>query len=279
MMSFYVNHDDKIVKAEDPLITAGNRGFRYGDGLFETMRMIEGTIPFFPAHMERLFGGLVLMGFNTLPHFTPAYLEEKVATLARLNGHSASARVRLMIFRGNGNLYGPEDNTPHYIIETSPFTPVQSSDQPGIITGVYEAARKAIDSFSHLKSNNFQPYLLAALHARKAGWADSIILNTNGTVCESTIANIFIIKDGIIITPSLAQGCIAGVMRKHLLTALPAMGYQVQEAELTRSMLKEADEVFLTNSVQGVRWVAQLDEVFYHKTIITRIGHAMKNEG
>ncbi len=272
-MSFYVNHDDNIIKAEQPIVNAGNRGLRYGDGLFETMKMTEGKIPFLESHLERLFQGMLLLGFEPPVHFTQCYLENKIYELSRLNDHTVGARVRLMIYRGNGSLYEPEDFLPHYIIETVPFT--GTTDTAGITAGIYDRARKAIDEFSHIKSNNYQPYAMAALHARKMGWTDGIVLNTQDNVCESSISNIFVIKNGIIITPSLSQGCIAGIMRKHLLQVLPARNFEVREDVVTVKMLQDADEVFLTNAVQGIRWVSVMDSARYDNTIINRIKHAI----
>lgn len=271
-MSFYLNYNDKIVKADQPLIMAANRGFRYGDGLFETMRMQEGKIAFLHFHFERLFNGMALMGFEIPDFFTPTYLEKKITELCEINGHSAAARVRLVVFRGNGTLYDLEDHLPHYIIESAPL---QEAVRAELTIGLFRNARKAIDGFSHLKSNNYQPYLLGALHARKNGWGDSIILNTSGTVCESTISNVFIVKTGIIITPSLMQGCVAGIMRKHLLQLLPTMQYEVLEDMVTIEMLRDADEVFLTNSVQGIRPVSRLENIFYKNDITTRIQDAI----
>ncbi|MBC8032866.1 MAG: aminotransferase class IV [Chitinophagaceae bacterium] len=276
-MSFYLNYDGKIVRADEPVVQATNRGFRYGDGLFETMRMTNSVIPLLTLHFERLFQGIALLGFELPGYLTPLYLENKIQELCQINSNSDSARVRLMVFRGNGTLYDPEDNTPHYIIETASLPTVGDGGNTDCIMGIYRSARKAADHFSAIKSNNYLPYLMGALHARTMGWTDSIILNTTGNVCESCISNIFIIKDGIIITPSLSEGCVAGVMRRHLLEVLPGWHFQVHEAAVTTEMLKEADEVFLSNAVNGIRYVLQVEDIYYDKTITSRIYNAITN--
>jgi branched-chain amino acid aminotransferase len=84
---------------------------------------------------------------------------------------------------------------------------------------------------------------------------DALILNQHGRICEATIANIFWIKDDRIHTPPLSEGCVAGVMRKYLLEKIPAINRKTSETELTIDELQNAEEVFLTNAVYGMRWV------------------------
>ena len=127
---FYYN--DKLHKEGTPIINADNRSLRYGDGLFETMKLVEGKIILSEHHFERLFSGMRILQFDHPAHFTAAYLTEKITALCKKNGHNSSARIRLTIVRGNGGLYDPENHLPNYIIETWQI----SNESPGKITGV-----------------------------------------------------------------------------------------------------------------------------------------------
>src|SRR5882672_11452126 len=180
-----------------PIIVSGNRGFRYGDGLFETLCVVDGAIRLAGYHFERLFAGLQQLQLQLPPHVDAVYLSAQIATLCRKNTHPI-ARVRLTVFRGNGNLFDDPDATPAgIIIESQPHvlpgfpTPGAGTlaPDPGLLTGIFPPARKTADAFSHIKSNNYQASAMAALHARARGLDDVFLLNAAGRVCESAIAN------------------------------------------------------------------------------------------
>jgi branched-chain amino acid aminotransferase len=141
----------------------------------------------------------------------------------------------------------------------------------GLAIDLYEHAKKSCDLFSNLKSNNYLPYTMAALYARQKSLDDCLILNAQERICEATIANVFWIRDGLIFTPPLSEGCVAGVMRRHLLQVLPHNGYTVIEQRLTREEIKKADELFLTNAVSGMRWVDRFQDKEYTNTVIKSI--------
>jgi branched-chain amino acid aminotransferase len=112
---------------------------------------------------------------------------------------------------------------------------------------------------------------MAALQAKKQKWNDAIVLNTYGRICDSTIANIFFIKNEIIYTPALSEGCVAGIMRKHVLNQLTAAGFACVEKEISIDELLHADEVFLTNAVYNLRWVKSIDEANFGNAITQNI--------
>ncbi|HSN62210.1 MAG TPA: aminotransferase class IV, partial [Ferruginibacter sp.] len=114
-------------------------------------------------------------------------------------------------------------------------------------------------------------YLMGALFAKSTRCNDAVILNNHLRICDSTIANIFIIKNGIILTPSLNEGCVAGVMRKLLLMEIPSLGFEINETNITEEMLLDADEVFLSNSIYNIRWVAGIHNKEYKNTITRNI--------
>jgi len=258
------------------VLTANNRGFRYADGLFETLKFKNNEIILADEHLARLWNGMKMMEFDLPKLFTPDYIEDQILALISKN-KSTSARVRLTVFRGNGGLYDPENLHPNFIIETMPLeTHHGQLNSNGLQCCIYREAIKVIDSFSNLKSNQFLPYVMGALYARKNKFNDAILLNSNNSICDSTIANVFLIKGEAIQTPPLADGCVAGVMRAFVINELKKSGYHISEETIMIDQLLDADEVFLTNSIYNIRWVAGIAESQYQNSRTQQLFHLLQ---
>ena len=267
----YLNFNGKIVADDEPILLASNRGYRYGDGLFETMKVLKGNIMLSGFHFERLFAGLALLKYEVPSLFTPSKLKEEVAELCQKNKLENLARVRLSVYRGNGGI-NDEDKTLRYIIESWPLSQsVEQLNENGLILDVFPDARKSCDLFANLKSANFLPYSMAAIYAKEHKYNDCLILNTHGNIADSTIANLFIIKGDEMKTPALQEGCVNGVMRRYLLDKFSDAGLSVQEAVISIKELQTADEVFLTNAIYGIRWVKRFESYTYTNTRIMDI--------
>jgi branched-chain amino acid aminotransferase len=271
--NLFISFNGNIVPFSQPVLRADNRGYRFADLLFETMKWKKGKIHFFDLHWERLHSGLQLLGFTIPPSFNPTNIINQVNDLAGRNILGDTARIRLSCSRGNGML-NPIPNLPEeliYIIECFPAPrDVNFLNEEGITTGIYEPARKAPDAFSHLKSSNFLAYRMAAIHAFNMKWDNAIILNSHDRIADATGTNVFLVSTGnSLITPPLSEGPVAGVMRKHLLEKLPQVlpGLEIIEKPVTRDMLKEATEIFLTNSITGIRWVKTFAGNSYANTL------------
>ena len=253
----------KIISGDQPVLLASNRGYRYGDGLFETMKISEGRIQLADYHFERLFAGVSLLQFEKPILFTREKINAEILRLCEKNECTRLARVRLSVFRGNGGLY--DDNKAiEYLVECWPLNEsVNKLNENGLIIDIYRDAEKSCDKFSNLKSANFLPYTIAALFAKENKLNDCLVMNSKGSIADSTIANLFIIKNGIVITPGLYDGCVNGVMRRHLLCELQVAGYEVLESSVSISNVLMADEVFLTNAIHSIRWVRQFSNKVY----------------
>ena len=164
-MSIFFNYNDKIYKEGEIILTADNRSFKYGDGLFETMKALDGPIILKDYHFQRLFSGLIALQFEIPGYFTPAFLEKKIVELCKKNKHTHSARIRLTVFRDEGlNNYG---NSLGYIIQTWNLVNDSKLNTEGLIIDVYPQSKKSYDVFSNFKTNNFLPYAMGALYAKK----------------------------------------------------------------------------------------------------------------
>ncbi len=258
-----ISLNGKIIPAEEPALLATNRSYRYGDGLFETMKIIQGKIVLSSLHFERLLTGLALLKFEIPKLFTVEKLQQEILQLCKKNRCDQLSRVRLSVFRGNGGIYDDTGEL-QYIIECWPVNEsVNNINENGLVIDIYPDAKKSCDIFSNLKSANFLPYAMAALYAKENKLNDCLLLNTTGNIADSTIANVFVIKDRIMITPALSEGCINGVMRRKILelqSQIPGLGLHIKESVLSTEDLVNADEIFLTNAMNGIRWVRQIRE-------------------
>jgi branched-chain amino acid aminotransferase len=270
MSSLYYNGE--ILPDGAPLITAGNRGLRYGDGLFETIKVTNGTMPLFHLHMDRMLHGLSVLQMELPPLYTADYIQETILNLCDRNNTLQAARVRITIIRGNGTLY--TSNTAHasIIIQSDPLgADYLALNTTGFTIDVYTEVQKSCDLLANLKSNNYLPYVMAALYSRKQQLNDCLLLNTHGRICDATIANVFWVHNNEIFTPPLSEGGVAGVMRKHLLYELRNAGYTVHEKSCTVATLEAADEIFLTNALYGIRWVRQFGTKLYPNQFIKEL--------
>lgn len=267
-MFLFLNWNGKIVDNKIVCISPDNRSFRYGDGCFETIKVINGELLLADLHFQRLLSSLVILKFFIPAYFTPEYLTSNIKELVKRNGHSGFSRVRLVVYRGDGGLYDFEDNKPYFIIQSWPGKDENNCfNERGLKVGIFTDAKKTADTFSIVKSNNYLPYAMAAMSANENGLDDSILTNAFNRIADATIANVFILSDGIIKTPSLTEGCVSGVMRKYLLNCFDREGWAFSETEITREELLNAAEVFLTNANYGVRWVQNIASSNYVNTL------------
>lgn len=264
-MTTFINLNGKIADGSAPAIRSTDHSYRYGDGLFETMRVRKGKILYSEYHFERLFSGLDILHFKRPIFFTSQNLTGQILNLCEKNNCAGSARIRLSVSRGNGGLYDCDDNC-SYLIECWPLER-KGLNENGLIVDVFPGARKSIDAFSSLKSANYLSYTMAALWAKENKLNDALILNSNGRICDATIANVFWAKDDKLFTPPLSEGGIAGVMRRTLMETSGS----VIESVLTEKIFLDADEVFLTNVITGIRWVSQFRNKTYSNKIASKL--------
>lgn len=259
----YICVNGKLFPADQPVLMADNRGYRYGDGLFETMKFAQGITQLPGFHFERLFESMQLLKFDIPKLMTAEKLDQEILQLCQKNKCEKLGRVRLSVFRGNGGL-NDGDKTPAYIIECWPLHESYNQlNENGLVIGIYPEAKKSCDIFSNLKSANYLPYTMAAQFAKENKWDDAFILNQHERVADASIANIFIIKEGMIATPSLSEGCVKGVMRRYLIEQSGVIGYELRERPITVEDVVHADEIFLTNALYGIRWVKQFRNKIY----------------
>ena len=247
------------IDAASPAIPVDNRSFRYGAGMFETIRFVQETAPLWDRHMQRLLKSCFELGWTLPALFTTDRLQQDVIRVLRKNKITGSARVRITASHGLGGLFDG-DGKMAFLIEAWPLDPGrQTFNNNGWVIGCYEPARKSADSLSRIKSTSALIYAQAAAFAKAEKWNDALVLNTNGHLADSCIANVFLIKGDQIITTDSAQGAIEGILQNWLIDQLqPA--FSVERRAIHPTELLAADEVFLTNALFGIRWVGRLGD-------------------
>ena len=262
----FINLNGQLLPADKPSLTQSNRSFRYGDSLFESLKMIHGKILFLQDHLNRVLEGAVILGM--LPRGgkiqASKMLEQEIKRLLQQENQILHCRLRLTIFRSDGGLYEPRGTGFGFLIET--FATVLGTytlNAKGLVVDIYEDMHKNSDLISNYKTGNSLVYVMAALHKKNKGLDDCIVLNTSGRPVEFTSSNLFIISKGIVITPALTEGCISGVMRKNLLEFLQKEGYETRMENLEIESLENADEMFRCNMGHGIQWVGKFREKIY----------------
>ncbi|PCJ84542.1 MAG: 4-amino-4-deoxychorismate lyase [Flavobacteriales bacterium] len=252
----YISFNGELLNADVPTLKVSNRAFRYGDALFDAVRIIDGKPCFLELHVERLIRSMNLLKMNIPSNFITDYFDSEIKKLLKENGINKGGRVRLTIFRDADGFYTPENNDVSFIIEAVPLVNNQFTlNEKGLLIDIYEDHRKNLNELSTIKSTNCLPYVLAGIHKREQELDECIMLNELGNIAEAISSNIFIIYNGVFYTPSINQGCLAGVMRKLVIEIAKENNIEVQECPLGPNALLRADEVLLTNAVNGVRWV------------------------
>lgn len=252
----YINFNGEIVPEDAKLLTADNRGFRYGDGLFETMLYQGGEIRFLHLHIERLQRSMQTIQLEQSTMFDEYFVKKITDELIRKNNMVGQrVRVRLTVFRDGGGLYTPATNKPAFMLQVQKMDIQLRDKKVGLIVDLYTELKKPYSDLSAIKSNNSLIYVLAGNYKKKFDYDDVFILNQEGFLCEALTSNLFIYYDKVLYTPALNQGCIDGVMRRVVMDMAEEEGIPVVEAQISPEIMKTADELFCTNAVQGIQWV------------------------
>lgn len=257
MTSKFIKFNNQIIAKETPLFTLANRSFCYGDGFFESIRITGAEMPFIKNHFERIKETANILEINLDSSITVEWLQESVKELAIKNGVEQEGKARINFYRNEGGLYAPETNSSSVIIDVMPYQAKSGYElnNKGIKVDLYQKIKKPCNALSSIKSCNSLLYVLAGKYKTDNELEECVILNDRQNVCEFTSSNLFIVINGVLYTPAITEGCIQGVMRKVILDLAAKARIYVYETELKPNDLIRADEIFLTNAVQGIQWV------------------------
>lgn len=259
----YVSIDDKIVSSQK-LKEFNNRAFKYGDGLFESIRISNGKILNAQRHFNRLRSGMKLLQMEVNNDFNLEFFCNQIEKVIAINEIKEGARLRYTVYRNAEGFYTPTSN------EFSTFIEIQSLptnyyefNEKGLITDVGNSLVLQNNQWANLKSINALPYVMASIEMQKKNLDNLILLNAENRIVETANSNIFLIKGNKIFTPKLSEGCVSGVMRATIIDQLASANYSVLEECLHVDTLYEAEEIFISNAIIGINWVAAIGKKRY----------------
>jgi branched-chain amino acid aminotransferase len=276
----YVWHNGDFFRTDEPIVSAENRSFLYGDGFFETIHAFGTEGKHLQHHVARVVKSAALLAMQLPPFFSIDFLGKEITRLLNKNRIFGSARVRLSVYRNQGGLYAPSDNTVGLLMYAAPlptdFYPLNSK---GLVVDVFPDIRKPINMLSPLKSCNAQLFVMAGLHKMNLGVDDCLLINDQNRVVEAISSNLFVVLGKKILTPSLSEGCVAGVMRQVVVDLAKRHSFSIDSNALVEpEMLLDADELFLTNAVSGIKWIVGLRQKRYFGLVGRKLSDLLNEE-
>jgi aminodeoxychorismate lyase len=271
MKDIFISLNGECIPTESFGISPSNRAFRYGDGVFETIRVVDGKVLWYDRHYQRLRRSASILQMILPVRFGPDLMREHILDLYRKN-HPAggAARVRFSLFRNDGGYYTPISNRSSFIIDSEALPDSSYKlNEEGLRVDIFPEFGKPLGVMSGLKTSSALMFVMASLYKTRENLDDCLILNHHGGIAEATSSNIFMLKDGVLMTPGLDQDCVDGIMRSVLLDIARKNGMDVKESPLMLGHLEQADELFLSNTISGISWVRRFRHVTYkHDTAV-----------
>lgn len=250
-----VNINGTLYQDFEANIPTNNRGLAYGDSVFETIKFNNNKPVFWEAHYFRLMASMRILRMEIPMHFTPEFLENEIVNLVQSFPNNAiSYRVKITVYRDSEGFYTPTSNNVSYIISAQEL----SSDLYEINKGHYEIELFkdyliSPNLLSTLKTNNKAVNVVGSIFAKENNYNNCLLLNTDKSIIEALNGNIFLIKGNTVKTPPLADGCLKGILREKLIEIISkSPDFELSESSISPFELQKADELFITNVIQGI---------------------------
>ena len=267
MTDRFININGRVVSEAKSGLSVQNRAYKFGDSVFETIRVINGRPLFLEDHFSRMSRAIKILKYDTPSDWSISFCKKEIEKLLEQNGISRGGKVRFTLFRNSGGLYIPKNNDMGYSIEATvgESNNFQLSND-GILLGIYNEIRLNASIISPFKTNNCLPYIMAGLSLKDSKFNDVLLLNMQSSIVEAISSNVFILIDGILYTPPVKDGCVAGVMRKKIIQICKKINVPVVETSVNEEIISRAEEIFLTNAISGIKWVKAFEKTrFFHK--------------
>ncbi|WBX72022.1 aminotransferase class IV [Tenacibaculum retecalamus] len=269
-----LNFNGKIISAKELQLSNDNRAFKYGDAIFETVRVLNAKVVFIEDHYFRLMASMRMLRMKIPMKFTLEFLQEEILKTTKVLPKAENYRVRLTVYRKDGGLYNPKSNEIDYLIEASEFSYVEKSSYK---VDLFKDFYNYSGLLSTIKTTNRMLNTLSAIFADENDLDNCVLLNERKGVVEVTSGNVFIIKDSIIKTPALTEGCIKGIIRKKVIEILEKHpDYTIEETVISPFELQKADEVFITNAIVGIQSVTNYRKKEFKTEITNKIKSSLK---
>lgn len=264
-----INLNGTLLSETPPSLTANNRGFLYGDAVFETLKHTTTQALYWEDHYFRLMASMRIFGMEIPLEYTPDFFEKEF--LRTIKGQSTAApawRIRLTVFRNDGGRYTPTTHQVSFLIQSTPLEQA-TYPQPAneYVVDLYKDHYVQPSMLSNLKSNNKALQVLGSVFAQRQELDNCILLNDRKEVTEALNGNLFLLFGDTLHTPPLTSGCLDGIMRKQLMRLSDKLSLKVEERAITPFELQRADELWVTNTILGISPVVRYRRKTYQNQV------------
>ena len=269
-----INFNGELLFEENVKLSSENRGFKYGDAVFETIKVSHKRVIFWEDHYFRLMASMRMLRMKIPMQFTLEFLEKEILKTVAVQEEASSFRVRLNVYRKDGGLYTPKTNEIDYLIDVKVNT-YQTKNTYTV--DVFKDFYNYSGLLSTIKTNNRMVNTLASIYAQENDLDNCVLINEEKGVVEVTNANIFVLKGNIVKTPALTEGCIKGIVRNKVIEIiLKNKEYTLEETTISPFEIQKADEVFITNAIIGVQAVTNYKKKNFTIDFANKISKSLK---
>lgn len=269
-----LNFNGNLISQDSFFLSSNNRAFKYGDAIFETLKINNSSIVFWEDHYFRLMASMRMLRMEIPMGFTLEFLENQILKTVSANSDINQIRVRLSVYRKDGGFYTPVSNEIDYLIEVSENNySAKSTYRIDLFKDFYNYS----GLLSTIKTTNRMLNTIASVYKEENDLDNCVLINEKKSIVEAINANIFVVKGNVIKTPALEEGCIKGVVRKKIIEMLQKNeDYILEETSISPFEMQKADEVFLTNAIMGVQPVTNYRKKEFSTSIGEKINASLK---
>jgi len=270
-----INYNGTI-QASETKISNSNRSFLFGDGVFETLKIVNGKILFLEDHYFRLMASMRIVRMEIPMNFTLEYIENQVLLLVEQLEISDSARVRFTVFRNEGGFYAPQTNEISYLIQATALENKKYFFSSKVYeVELYKDNLITKQLLSTLKTTSKIIQVTASVFAKENDFNSCLMMNDSKNVIEAISGNIFMLSNNVLSTPPISEGCLNGIMRKQLLALAKFFpNIEFKEAIISPFDLQKADELFVTNVIKGIQPITR----YRKKDFDTKFAESLLNK-
>ena len=243
------------IQENSAILIDSNRGFLFGDSVFETIKVLDSKVLFLEDHYFRLMASMRICRMEIPMNFTMEYFESQILNLITTFSDSNSYRVRFSVYRDSDGFYLPKSRNVQFIVAASALnSDLYAIGKESYEVELYKDFYVSKQLLSTLKTNNKMLQITGSIFADENGYDNCLVLNDEKNVVEALQSNLFMKTGNLVVTPPVSDGCLNGIMRKQILELLKKIeGIEVKEASISPFDLQKADELFLTNVISGIQ--------------------------
>jgi branched-chain amino acid aminotransferase len=256
-----------------------NRGFLFGDAIFETIKVNGSRILFLEEHYLRLMASMRICRMEIPMSFTMEFMEEEILKLIELQTNKVSNRIRFSVFRNAEGLYNPTSNDVQFLITCSELSSVKYSfSNSNYEVELFKDFHVSKHLLSTLKTNNKMINVVASVFAKDNGFENCLLVNDDKNVVEAINGNVFMKMGNQLITPPTTDGCLNGIIRKQIIAIADKMEHiEMIEKSISPFDLQKADELFITNVITGIQPISKYRKKEFTSEISKEITELLNN--